>query len=421
MKDRLKNNLGLKLMAVIFATLLWLFVVNEENPIKTRTFVVPVEVTYGDTITTQGKSYQILEDTKSVVVTVKARRQDAEKIKAEDVKAVATMKERQLDSKTESYEICSLPVSVSVNGYKYEEAYANPRNIQIKIEDNETKTFPITPKAAGVLAQNYSIGELAAVPKSIDVSGPKSSVGRISRVVAKVDVKNLAEDATLPADLIFYDSADNVIDQSLLNHNLIEKGVLVKVHVFEKKKIELKFDTSEIAVEKGYLFAGITFEPQSIEVVGKKQILDSLSTIEVGSEALRLKAVSKKTEVVVDITPYLPEGVRLAEGETSNVVVKVQVEKNGAKTLRMPVASVNVSNLPEDMALTYGPEQEVEIQFEGRKELLEALSIEKITASIDLKDYKEEGTYDVPIQVAGLPDGISMIEGTTIKVVLKKK
>lgn len=55
MKDRLKNDIGLKIMAVLFATILWLFVVNEENPITTVRYSVPIEITHPEVVTTTGK------------------------------------------------------------------------------------------------------------------------------------------------------------------------------------------------------------------------------------------------------------------------------------------------------------------------------------------------------------------------------
>ena len=44
MKDRWKNNLGLKIMAVLFAIFLWWTVVNVDDPIGTKKFQAEVNV-----------------------------------------------------------------------------------------------------------------------------------------------------------------------------------------------------------------------------------------------------------------------------------------------------------------------------------------------------------------------------------------
>ena len=68
LKDKWKNNLGLKILAVLFAIFLWWMVVNIDDPINKKTYAVDVTVTNPEVITNAGKSYQILDDTKSISV-----------------------------------------------------------------------------------------------------------------------------------------------------------------------------------------------------------------------------------------------------------------------------------------------------------------------------------------------------------------
>ena len=72
--DRWKNNLGLKVMAVLFAVFLWWTVVNIDDPIDMGKFQVDVLVTNPEVVTNEGKSYQIIDGTKSITVSVRARR-----------------------------------------------------------------------------------------------------------------------------------------------------------------------------------------------------------------------------------------------------------------------------------------------------------------------------------------------------------
>ena len=45
MKEKIGNNLVLKIFSVIFAFLLWVFVINVDNPVITRSFSdVPVDM-----------------------------------------------------------------------------------------------------------------------------------------------------------------------------------------------------------------------------------------------------------------------------------------------------------------------------------------------------------------------------------------
>ena len=416
MKDRWKNNLGLKVIAVLFAFFLWWTVVNIDDPVKTQKYTTEVTVLNPEVITNNGKSYQIVDNTKNIVVTVKARRKVLEQIKASNIVATADLQERQ-DT--------SVPIRISIQGFEgsYIEASANPRNIQVQVEDTQKKTFPISVVTTGTVRDGYVLDKTntVAVPQSIDISGPKSSLGRINRVVAKVDVSELWNDTELKAELIYYDSADNIIDQSLMTSNCDINGVSVKVKLLQTKKVLVKFDTSQIATADGYVFKEIEVEPQYIEVAGASATLSTIQALEVGADALKREGLTKNEEVLINMADYLPDGVILADDTAGSVVVRIVVEKSGTKSILLPVRSIKVNNAPEGFEMTLGSEQEVELRFAGANDVLNSLTSEKIIASVDLAQYNEEGTYDVPVQVTDLPDQCSYLGETTVKITLTKK
>ena len=170
--------------------------------------------------------------------------------------------------------------------------------------------------------------------------------------------RGLSEDTTLKADeLIYYDSADNVIDKSLLSSDVDSSGVNIKVHLLETKEVELKFDQSEIGTESGYAVSGLQIEPQRITIMGNREDVEKIDDIEVASSALKQENLTETTKVVVNITDYLPDGISLADSSAGSVVVNILVEKEGIKNIAIPVRSIAVNNLPEGMELSYGPEQ----------------------------------------------------------------
>lgn len=416
MKDRWKNNLGIKIMAVLFAVVLWWTVINIDDPIGTKKFQVEVGVLNAEVVTNEGKSYQIVNNTKNVTVTVKARRKVLDKIKANNIVATADFRELQG---------ASVPIRVKINGFEgdYEEAMANPRNLQIQTEVTETKTFPITVATIGDVREGYVLDKVNTVakPKSIEISGPKSSLGRIARVVAKVDVSELSKDTTLSAEVIYYDSADNIIDKSLLSSNCDKNGVSVDVKLLSTKQLPVSFDTSKIVPGEGYVFSGITFEPQTVLVAGKIDVLNAVAQLDVSADALKREAITANEEVVVDVTPYLPEEISLVDEAAGSVVVTITVEKAGAKTLSLPVRSVKVNNAPEEFELTYDGGQTVNLQFEGAKDVLVELTTEKIIATVDLAECKDAGTYEIPVQVIDLPEQCVYLGGATVQITLTRK
>lgn len=414
MKDKIKNNIGLKTIAVFFAIFLWWAVVNIDDPIDTKVYSVDVIVTNPEVVTNAGKSYQIIDDTQTISVWIKARRKVLSDIKRGDIVATADLREMQ-DT--------SVPIRVSVTGYEgqYDEITANPRNIQVRVENTQKKTFPITAVATGRPRDGYAVGSLLASPKTVDVSGPESLVTKISKVVAKVDVSEMSKDSELQTTLLYYDAADNLIDQSRLTSNCDKNGVTITIDIWKTKNLPLKFNTSGIKTAKGYAVAGIEVEPQAVEVSAHPELLSALTEIQVDRKALERKDLSANVEVIVDINEYLPEGATLADTDANNIVVRILVEKAGTKSIRIPAESIEVNNLSSKLQLSYGEQLEVELTFTGAKEVLAALTSEDISVAIDLANYKEKGTYTVPVVVTKMPENCTYVEGTTVKIQLSRK
>ena len=74
MKKNLTHNLGLKILAVIFAACLWLISININDPVSPSNYNVTVQLLNLKTMTNTGKFVEVLDDTDNIRVTVRASR-----------------------------------------------------------------------------------------------------------------------------------------------------------------------------------------------------------------------------------------------------------------------------------------------------------------------------------------------------------
>ncbi|MDD3137482.1 MAG: CdaR family protein [Lachnospiraceae bacterium] len=413
MKNRLTKNGGLKIMAILFAILLWIIVVNIDDPVSSMVFRnVEVTIQHEEIVTNRGKTYQVIDNTQTVAVTVRAKRSVLDKIRTSDIVAVADMKEMELKT--------LVPIRVSITGFEgdYEEATANPRNVQVKIEDSQSNKFPITAVTTGSLRDGFVLGEIKAIPETITIDGPESLVSRVDKVVAKVDISGLSSDTTLQGELVIYDVDGNVIDQTLLGDNLGDNKVAVSITLLHTKSVGLTFSTSGDPAE-GYTYIEMKYEPQELLVAGTEAALAEIESIIVPSSALDITDISQKTEIVVDMTKYLPDGITLVDSNANNVIVTISVERIGTKAIELPVGSITVNNLATDLKLSFGNNENITLEFEGTTEALDSLTIKKVEASIDLKELKTEGAYDVPLLVQA--PNATAVGNVIVNVILKKQ
>ncbi len=420
MKDRWKNNLGLKILAGLFAFFLWWAVVNVDDPIQSESFKAQVILLNTDVITNTGMTYQVI-GTDEVTVTVKARRKALQDIGPSDI--IATADFREINEETQL-----IPIRVDVKGHEYKEAVASPRNLQVKTEKLIQKNILITVKAMGSLPEGYEIDETntTAVPKVIEISGPESVVNRLHKVEARFNASGITEDTSAQAQLVYLDSAGNRLDERLLSSSLGNNGVLVNIKLLRTKDLEIRFDTSKIKVPDGYTFTGIEVEPKTIKIAGIQEDIMSLTYLDIASEALQLEVDPNKNEpITVDLTEYLPENLKLAKdaaGElvSAEVAVSIQVHKSGSKSLDLPVRSIKIDNLGDGLEVDYGDLVSVKLQFSGTEDGLEKVTTESVEASIDMSQYKE-GIYSIPVQVTKTPPQCSYLGGTSVEITVKKK
>lgn len=156
----LTTNLGLKVIAFIFAALLWLIVVNLDNPVVSKTFrEIPVTIVNDDIITSAGDVYQVVGE-QSVSVVVYATRDISQELEAEDI--VATADVTEMDTATGL-----IPIEISIPDYSgdYESAEAVPRNLTIQREKSGKKVLSLSVKAENDPADGYILGNMTVEPE----------------------------------------------------------------------------------------------------------------------------------------------------------------------------------------------------------------------------------------------------------------
>ena len=324
-KYNITTNLGLKIIAFIFAVFLWFIVVNLDNPVGSSTFRdIPVQILNEDIIKSAGEVYQV-EGDQTVTVVVYATREVRQKLTSDNIVATADIK--QIDSTGRL-----VPIEVSISGFSGENitAEAVPRNLTIQREKSGKKVLPLTVDTDGIgLADGYMLGDATVKPDQVTITGAESVLAQVDRAVAQTgDVDGISEDTVLSANLVLYDANGNELNQSQIENNLGKNGLSVSVEVLRVKSIPVVFDVTGAPAE-GYKYTGCTSTPESVQVCGKSEDIDKMSEIDVPASLIDISGASESVEMTVDIKPYLPEEVELVDENSANVTVTVKIEEEG--------------------------------------------------------------------------------------------
>jgi hypothetical protein len=148
----LTNNLGFKILAVFFAFTLWLFVYNLDDPTKTKTLTVNVEIENRDNLENMGKYYEVLEGSNKVSFSVTAVRSILDKLDESDFTATANLDQIVIE---EDGTIGTVPIEIECTANVNENAIklrAMSKTLRLALEDLMIKQFVVSAKATGDVA-----------------------------------------------------------------------------------------------------------------------------------------------------------------------------------------------------------------------------------------------------------------------------
>ncbi len=413
MKSKLFNNLGLKLLALIAAIAIWIVVVSINDPVADKTYRdVNVKILNEEVVTSAGKTYQIEGGTGSVSVTIRAQRSVLSRIRTEDIRVTADMKEMTLSR--------MIPIKVSVRGYegRVQRVMTNPLNVQVNIEDIISNKFPVTVETIGELRDGYAMAGTEVRPQTVTFTGPKTVIRSIDQVAARISLTGISANTTINADLVLYDSDGETIDQRRLSNNIGDDGVTVEVEVYPTKPVPIVINDSQIRTSPGYYVTDVSYEPTSVEIAAPKDKLDGIENVVIPASAFDLRNMTGKTEMTLKIGNYLPDGAVLAGDGEARIVVTFSVARYGQRIFDVPKGSIAVDNLPEDLQMEYTDKSDLEITVQGPNSELEKLTLTD-AVSIDLNNRTEPGTYRVPVKIK-LPDNCNA-DPVKVRVRLKTK
>ena len=397
MKKLLTNNLGLKLLSIVAAAMLWLVVLYIEDPVMYADFS-PIQVTIlnENVITDQGKVYQIEDNSDVISVRVRAHRSVLEKLSTDDFTATADMEKNLKYGNLVGIEVTC-------------------RNTKI-VEDASTEQFNVVVVEESSPPDGYMVGTTVPEQSMIEISGPSSVVSKIRRVEAVLNASGLTTDGTVHCELRVVDGNNDIIsgtDLATLEFTGKTEGINVSVTMLRTKTVPLRVEYSGTP-DAGYSFSSISYKPENIEIAGTAESIADVTEIVIPGEAVNIDGITENLQTTVDITPYLPEGIRLKDSTEASIAVVVEIERKQGMTVEIPVSDIGLQNVPRGYEVDFGDLESVELIVMGTSEDLNNLNIDEIAVSLDLDQYSRAGTYTATLQVT-LPDDVySLMEDVQV-------
>ncbi len=424
-KRKLTDNLSLKIMSVAIAIVVWLIVVNIDNPVGTNYYTITdvelINKEYVESSDTIGKMCMPEENQDSVKVAITASKKVRDRIRLSDITAVADL--QQAVSLDTDPVMVPITVTCSAAGVLPSDIKVTPQNLTVNLDEKETQEFVVNvSKGDTKPGKDYEVGSLTASPEKIRITGPKTLVNKIDKVNATIALDGNTEDYTQEVNLTIYDKNQETLSESEMNSLRIENNAKVVVTAkLWKIRTGVKIAAGYIGTPaSGYQVGSVKTVPDTISVAGNTEGLESLSendnVITIPADRIDISGESKDVERKISLKNLLPDNVKLTSDSSEDVWVTVSILPVGSQEFNLPTKNIEVKNKPDNLQVTFETAQ-IALRIKSESEDLADLNIdEDVKAEIDLKD-KEAGNYKVPVKLS-LPDGYEMVDDVYTEVVI---
>ena len=406
MKEKLLNNLSLKILSAVCAIIIWIIIVNVYDPSTSVTVSgVEVQLVNTESLTEKEYAYDVVDGSK-ISVYISGPRSIVTDIKAKDIVATA-----DLSNVTVFSDYVDIDVKVVKDGVSASSIEIAPKTtaIRLKIENRVTKTFNIDTELVGTPADGYVIGGQQISPSSVKVTGTSSVVDSISSVKVSYDVSGATMNISDAAPIKLYDSqGTEIVDDRI---ELSKTAVDIKVNVLMTKTVPVTYKTKGTPAD-GYGVSGIDQAVTEAVIAGTEDALRDVNSIDVPDSAIDVSGLNADKIFHVRLSSYLPGNITVMSEGVVNVTVRIYPVSE--REISVPVTGIVLSNLPQGYNISFGDVTAVNITVTREQSVLTALTVTGIIPTIDLSGIKE-GDNTLRLKVT-LPANCTLKQNYTVNV-----
>ena len=402
LKSFFTKNLALKIIAFVFAMLLWGYVLTDQKPMREKEITNVTTSFDGEAeliaqgFCVRGDRSEILQD-----VTVKVRTQITNYAYVTSSSIIASINLRNI-SEAREYD---LPIQASVTSSLGVVQTITPATVRVEIDKLVTKTIPITTTFTGTLPDGYWADmEALSTTTRLDITGPQTDISTITHGECVVDLTDRISTIYSTYDVKFYDKNNNVVSSDIMIGTLPTSTV--RLPIYPVKNVPVDVDNSLVGADNlaaNHEIIKAVATPATVRLVGDQATLDQIDKITM--EPIAVNGLD--STMTVSGTLIVPDGVRLIDNTTVSVLLEVR-EMVISQTFEQLEIQVHGNTGRANISLGIPA---ADLTVEGRYSLVSMLSRSDVQLFVDVTGLTP-GVYKLPISIL-VRDADATIELTT--------
>ena len=419
MKEKLTNNLGLKILALALSVVLWIIAININDPVSQDNYSITVSMTNTNSLTAAGKYMEVVDDSDHIKVTVRGTRSALSAFSSKDIVANA-----DVSKMTDDYRV-PIELSTTKSSDKIESVKSDSQYVQLEVETIGRLQMPIEVRVQNEPAEGYILSSATTAQNVVIVSGPASVVDTVKYAAVDINVDEATSDVKISLPLCLYDADNNLIESSKLKTSISE--VSTTATILYTKQVPVQCGVTGTLLD-GYVLNGtVECTPSIVTVAGKQSVVNELSEIDI-PDAVDITGCDSDAMASVNLHDYLPDNVTLVDDSDDGLVnVVVGIEKAVEDTFTVSASRIHITGVPDGYSMTLGDDIDgVEITATGLRDTLNKTEDTGLVGIVDVETYlKDSGTtiqageMEIPMNVV-LPEGLKMSKEVKVPVIVTK-
>lgn len=273
-----------------------------------------------------------------------------------------------------------------------------PRTVRLRFEKINKQNFEIGLKADGVEAQEgYFRDSLRASADKVEVSGPASSLDKVTQAVAIVNATEVLDETKIYSNvqIQLLDGNGDPVEDELFVLSPAEVEVTVPILEVRSVPIVVGFAGVSSSFDTEWLSERITLSETEIRVAGEPEALNSLPKYNIGSIDLSMLEKGKEFEPFVI---SLPQGIKNYDKLQE---VKVGFDASGLAEKTFVVPTIEVLNQPVGVSVKPIETQLANVRLMGPEDVIEGLLPENIIAQVEASgvSVKSGGQQNLSVRI----------------------
>lgn len=374
------QNLGSIILALVLALMVWIVAVNEQNP--------PTDASFPDAVAIEVEGLPaglaLADDiNQKVSLKLKVTAAASEQLRSEDFRAVVDLNGLGPGEHLVPVQVkcpdCAQRV-IWIEGF-------DPAEIRVTLEEVVEKKVEILVNildADRAAAPGYSARPPIVTPPTVTVSGPKSEVDQVSKVVANMFLGGARETVQQTRSVIARSDDGTVLRRVKVSPQTVEITIPIEPRSGYKEVSVIAVTTG--SVDFGYWISNIAVNPSTVTLVGDPSVMRQLPGF-VETEPVDVSGARQTITRTVGLV--LPDKVAVEGGGTVEVVVDVSATLGG-RTIQRPAI---VRGLGEGLQAEVSPSR-VDVILSGPLSELSQIQADDVLVILDLSGL-DVGTHQV--------------------------